>query len=157
MMLLAMLYLTMLTIPATIATLYEAVRDRQVLLENDLNGIREAICRASIRHEAIRLVKHVLIVFALGLGTDGALWANWATPETRVALRSFTFWIVAMGIAFNSAMDLNMRHREIPTLQHPEKMMAKPRLRLVVWTLMFALGLIIGTVTILCAWLGLMR
>jgi hypothetical protein len=96
----------------TALTLRESLLDRRALIKAGVNGLRRHLVNQDIRHELLRLVKHLILAAAIvlailrmeGLGAVSQL-AN------ALRIRNIAIVTVSLLMSINSLMDLRGRHR----------------------------------------------
>jgi hypothetical protein len=104
----------------TALTLRESLLDRRALIKAGVNGLRHHLVNQDIRHELLRLLKHLILAAAIvlailrmeGLGAVSQL-AN------ALRIRNIAIVTVSLLMSINSLMDLRGRHRirELRTLR----------------------------------------
>lgn len=92
----------------TLLTLRAAISDRRALIDAGKNGIRSAFARQQIRHELLRLVKHILAVFIVFI--------TMLDITHLIAWRNAMLVIVSALLTINSGLDLRDRRRDLRKL-----------------------------------------
>lgn len=101
----------------SIIVLRSALSDGQVLKRAKINGDRSMLVRATIRHEAIRVIQHLLIVAAVVMTV--------LKPPQMVTFRNWLLMIFCVLFATNSLMDMRSRSKAMHSIGLRHKVVIK--------------------------------
>lgn len=90
----------------TAITLRDALLDRRALRRAGINGVRRQLVHQSIRHEALRFAKHLVLALALIAG-DGI----------GLSARDIALTGVSLILSINSVLDVRDRRRAMERLR----------------------------------------
>jgi hypothetical protein len=102
----------------TALTLWECLLDRKALIKAGVNGLRRHVVRQDVRHELLRLIKHLVLAAALLAAPTGLGRVTLSDPvAAAVRDRNLAIAIVSLLMAANSLLDLRGRRRGIRELK----------------------------------------